>query len=121
MPSSPWTRCVLRSVRARSDVFVCLQRAGYQGAAPPPLISVDIAVALLLLSSIVPLTSNRPARSRLPRRTRRRRFPSVQNADGKVDVDDAEIWWQKTQAVLKDSVPGAGGFSAGFLLGARRG
>ena len=45
----------------------------------------------------------------------------LQNADGKVDADDVEIWWQKSQSVLKDSVPGAGGFSAGFLLGARRG
>lgn len=47
--------------------------------------------------------------------------PLDANADGKIDADDAQIWWKKSQAALKDSVPGAGGFSAGFLLGARRG
>lgn len=47
--------------------------------------------------------------------------PLDANADGKVDADDAQIWWSKFQAIMKDSVPGAGGFAAGFLLGARRG
>lgn len=47
--------------------------------------------------------------------------PLDANKDGKFDADDAQIWWKKSQEVLKDSVPGAGGFSAGFLLGARRG
>ncbi|KAG7355793.1 FUN14 family protein [Nitzschia inconspicua] len=47
--------------------------------------------------------------------------PLDANKDGKLDADDAQIWWQKSQVVLKDSIPGAGGFSAGFLLGARRG
>ena len=44
-----------------------------------------------------------------------------QNNDGKVDAQDIEVWWKKSQAIMKDSVPEAGGFSAGFLLGARRG
>jgi len=43
------------------------------------------------------------------------------NADGKVDAKDVQVWWEKSQAILKNSVPEAGGFSAGFLLGARRG
>lgn len=43
------------------------------------------------------------------------------NNDGKVDGKDVEVWWKKSQSILKDSVPEAGGFSAGFLLGARRG
>mmetsp|Transcript_43629 Transcript_43629/g.105796 ORF Transcript_43629/g.105796 Transcript_43629/m.105796 type:complete len:97 (+) Transcript_43629:540-830(+) len=47
--------------------------------------------------------------------------PLDANADGKVDADDAQIWWNKFNVVMKDSVPGAGGFAAGFLLGARRG
>jgi uncharacterized membrane protein (Fun14 family) len=47
--------------------------------------------------------------------------PLDANKDGKVDADDVQIWWKKSQLILKDSVPGAGGFSAGFLLGARRG
>eukprot|EP00536_Pseudo-nitzschia_multiseries_P018935 jgi/Psemu1/230788/e_gw1.3424.1.1 len=47
--------------------------------------------------------------------------PLDANADGKLDAQDAEIWWKKSQAILKDSVPEAGGFTAGFLLGARRG
>jgi uncharacterized membrane protein (Fun14 family) len=47
--------------------------------------------------------------------------PLDANNDGKFDADDAQIWWKKSQLILKDSVPGAGGFSAGFLLGARRG
>jgi len=47
--------------------------------------------------------------------------PLDANKDGKVDAQDIEVWWKKSQATLKDSVPEAGGFSAGFLLGARRG
>jgi len=43
------------------------------------------------------------------------------NHDGKVDGKDVEIMWEMSQKTLKDSVPEAGGFSAGFLLGARRG
>ncbi|VEU44950.1 unnamed protein product [Pseudo-nitzschia multistriata] len=47
--------------------------------------------------------------------------PLDTNADGKLDGQDLEVWWKKSQAIMKDSVPEAGGFSAGFLLGARRG
>lgn len=47
--------------------------------------------------------------------------PLDMNSNGKVDADDVEVIWKKSQSVLKDSVPEAGGFSAGFLLGARRG
>mmetsp|Transcript_6132 Transcript_6132/g.14883 ORF Transcript_6132/g.14883 Transcript_6132/m.14883 type:complete len:126 (-) Transcript_6132:1558-1935(-) len=43
------------------------------------------------------------------------------NKDGKVDGKDVEVFWKKSQAILKDSIPESGGFSAGFLLGARRG
>ena len=44
-----------------------------------------------------------------------------QNKDGKLDIDDAQIYWAKLKAMLTDKIPSAGGFSAGFLLGARRG
>ena len=44
-----------------------------------------------------------------------------QNNDGKVDAQDIEVLWKKSQVVLQDQIPGAGGFSAGFLMGARRG
>jgi len=47
--------------------------------------------------------------------------PLDKNCDGKVDAQDVEIMWDQSQVMMKDSVPGAGGFSAGFLLGARRG
>lgn len=47
--------------------------------------------------------------------------PLDTNKDGKVDGKDVEVWWKKSQSIFKDSVPEAGGFSAGFLLGARRG
>jgi len=47
--------------------------------------------------------------------------PLDKNSDGKVDAQDVEIMWNQSQTMMKDSVPGAGGFSAGFLLGARRG
>lgn len=47
--------------------------------------------------------------------------PLDANEDGVLDEQDAQIWWKKSQTILKDGVPGVGGFSAGFLLGARRG
>jgi len=47
--------------------------------------------------------------------------PLDMNSDGKVDAQDIEVLWKRSQAIMKDSVPEAGGFSAGFLLGARRG
>eukprot|EP00539_Tryblionella_compressa_P006360 CAMPEP_0178764356 /NCGR_PEP_ID=MMETSP0744-20121128/17752_1 /TAXON_ID=913974 /ORGANISM="Nitzschia punctata, Strain CCMP561" /LENGTH=126 /DNA_ID=CAMNT_0020419535 /DNA_START=14 /DNA_END=394 /DNA_ORIENTATION=+ len=47
--------------------------------------------------------------------------PLDANKDGKLDAEDAKVHWQTYQEAMKDSVPGAGGFSAGFLLGARRG
>eukprot|EP00980_Cylindrotheca_fusiformis_P028097 scaffold22580_cov210-Cylindrotheca_fusiformis.AAC.4 len=43
------------------------------------------------------------------------------NKDGVVNVDDAQLWWNKYSAMLTDKVPNAGGFAAGFMLGARRG
>jgi len=48
-------------------------------------------------------------------------YKIYKNCDGKVDAQDVEIMWDQSQVMMKDSVPGAGGFSAGFLLGARRG
>jgi len=47
--------------------------------------------------------------------------PIDTNNDGKIDAEDIDAWWKKSQKVMKDSVPETGGFSAGFLLGARRG
>mmetsp|Transcript_23194 Transcript_23194/g.64299 ORF Transcript_23194/g.64299 Transcript_23194/m.64299 type:complete len:127 (-) Transcript_23194:1543-1923(-) len=46
--------------------------------------------------------------------------PLDTNGDGKLDAKDAEVWWKRSQSILQDSVPEAGGFTAGFLLGARR-
>jgi FUN14 domain-containing protein 1 len=43
------------------------------------------------------------------------------NKDGKVDMDDAQLHWKTYSAMMTDKVPNAGGFAAGFLLGARRG
>ena len=45
----------------------------------------------------------------------------IKTGDGKVDGDDAQVFWNRAKETLTDKVPGAGGFSAGFLLGARRG
>jgi len=47
--------------------------------------------------------------------------PLDTNNDGKIDAQDVEVLWKKSQVVLQDQIPGAGGFSAGFLMGARRG
>jgi uncharacterized membrane protein (Fun14 family) len=47
--------------------------------------------------------------------------PLDANNDGRVDLDDAQLHWLKYKAMLTQNVPSAGGFSAGFLLGARRG
>ena len=44
-----------------------------------------------------------------------------QNNDGKLDEVDAQAHWESAQTMLTNKVPSAGGFSAGFLLGARRG
>ena len=41
--------------------------------------------------------------------------------DGKLDMDDAQIHWANMQKILTNKIPSAGGFGAGFLLGARRG
>lgn len=43
------------------------------------------------------------------------------NKDGVVNNDDFQLMWQKYSAMMTDKVPNAGGFAAGFMLGARRG
>lgn len=43
------------------------------------------------------------------------------NKDGIVNMDDAQVHWNKYSAMMTDRVPNAGGFAAGFMLGARRG
>lgn len=47
--------------------------------------------------------------------------PLDANKDGIVNLDDAEIHWKKYSSMMTDKVPNAGGFAAGFLMGARRG
>jgi uncharacterized membrane protein (Fun14 family) len=41
--------------------------------------------------------------------------------DGKLDTADAKEWWTKLRTLLTHKVPSAGGFSLGFLYGARYG
>jgi uncharacterized membrane protein (Fun14 family) len=41
--------------------------------------------------------------------------------DGKLDADDAKIYWQKLRKLLTNKIPSAGGFSLGFLYGVRYG
>lgn len=43
------------------------------------------------------------------------------NKDGVVNADDMQAHWSKYSAMMTDKVPNAGGFAAGFMLGARRG
>ena len=39
------------------------------------------------------------------------------NGDGKLDVNDIIILWNKVKDFLSYQLPGAGGFSAGFVIG----
>jgi uncharacterized membrane protein (Fun14 family) len=41
--------------------------------------------------------------------------------DGKINVDDAKVYWKKFKEILTHRVPAAGGFSFGFLYGLRSG
>ncbi|KAJ1620094.1 FUN14 family-domain-containing protein [Pavlovales sp. CCMP2436] len=41
------------------------------------------------------------------------------NHDGKIDSDDMNMQYEQVVKVLESGVPGAGGFTAGFLLGLR--
>lgn len=41
--------------------------------------------------------------------------------DGKLNVDDAKVYWKKLKDILTHRVPAAGGFSFGFLYGLRSG
>jgi uncharacterized membrane protein (Fun14 family) len=41
--------------------------------------------------------------------------------DGKIDVEDAKIYWKRLKELLTKRVPAAGGFSFGFLYGVRYG
>jgi hypothetical protein len=36
-------------------------------------------------------------------------------------MEDAKAWWKKLKARLTQELPGAGGFSLGFLCGVRYG
>jgi hypothetical protein len=36
-------------------------------------------------------------------------------------VEDVKVWWKKLKALLTKELPGAGGFSLGFLAGIRFG
>lgn len=39
------------------------------------------------------------------------------DGNGKIDSNDLKLYWQKIQDVMTYNLPGAGGFSAGVLLG----
>lgn len=41
--------------------------------------------------------------------------------DGKLNADDAKVYWQKLRALLTNKIPSAGGFSLGFLYGVKTG
>lgn len=43
------------------------------------------------------------------------------NQDGKIDTEDAKIYWKEFKKVMVHRVPSAGGFSVGFLYGVRSG
>lgn len=47
--------------------------------------------------------------------------PIDTTGDGKLDIEDAKVWWKKLKALLTKELPGAGGFSLGFLTGVRYG
>mmetsp|Transcript_25181 Transcript_25181/g.62079 ORF Transcript_25181/g.62079 Transcript_25181/m.62079 type:complete len:125 (-) Transcript_25181:237-611(-) len=47
--------------------------------------------------------------------------PLDTTGDGKVDIEDAKEWWKRLKAMLTSELPGAGGFSLGFLTGVRYG
>jgi hypothetical protein len=46
-------------------------------------------------------------------------FISTILQDGKIDEEDAKAWWRIIKEVLVYKLPSAGGFSLGFLYGAR--
>ncbi|KAL7576579.1 hypothetical protein ACA910_018070 [Epithemia clementina (nom. ined.)] len=41
------------------------------------------------------------------------------NSDGKLDAEDAKMYWSKVKAILANGIPDAGGFSLGFLWAVR--
>lgn len=43
------------------------------------------------------------------------------NGDGTFDAEDAKRWWRSFRSVMTSQLPGAGGFSFGFLYGVRAG
>jgi uncharacterized membrane protein (Fun14 family) len=43
-----------------------------------------------------------------------------QTGDGKITEKDAQALWDRYNSVMTDRLPSAGGFAAGFLMGARR-
>ncbi|CAJ1960710.1 unnamed protein product [Cylindrotheca closterium] len=47
--------------------------------------------------------------------------PLDTTGDGKVDMDDVKGWWKKLRVILTNELPGAGGFSLGFITGVRYG
>ena len=44
-----------------------------------------------------------------------------QTGDGKIDVEDAKVYWRKLRALLTNKFPDAAGFSLGFLYGVKSG
>jgi hypothetical protein len=45
----------------------------------------------------------------------------LQSGDGKLDLEDAKIYWQKLKILLTKNLPSSSGFSLGFLLGVKNG
>ncbi|KAG7343354.1 FUN14 family protein [Nitzschia inconspicua] len=43
------------------------------------------------------------------------------SGDGKLDMEDAKIYWQKLKILLTENLPSSSGFSLGFLLGVKSG
>jgi FUN14 domain-containing protein 1 len=41
--------------------------------------------------------------------------------DGTLTADDAKLWWQSFKSLMTKNLPGAGGFSFGFLYGVKSG
>jgi uncharacterized membrane protein (Fun14 family) len=45
----------------------------------------------------------------------------LQDADGKITTNDLKHYWRKFKSIMKTKLPSAGGFSFGFVLGAKHG
>jgi len=43
------------------------------------------------------------------------------DGDGKLDAEDAKLWWRKFKETMANALPSSSGFAGGFVLGLRYG